>query len=207
MFLQNLRIQTNASHKTLEQNPLSFLLMQDTVGLEDYINYLKKLYGFVKGFEKNVFPLLRNTLPDIEQRKKTHLLEADLLAQHQDLSTIVILDDLMFYQNFNTESSAWGGMYVLEGSTLGGQIINRCLQKNIGQTIGQSQYFTGYAAETGNAWKFFLENLGIQADKSPQEENEIIAAAIKTFDLMDSWFKSNAGVETKKLNSESILLK
>ena len=197
MFLQNLRTETNASHKTLEQNPLSFLLMQDAVGLEDYINYLKKLYGFVKGFEKNVFPLLRNTLPDIEQRKKTHLLETDLLAQHQDLSTIVILDDLMFYQNFNTESSAWGGMYVLEGSTLGGQIINRHLQKNIGQIIGQSHYFTGYAAETGNAWKFFLENLSIQADKSPQEENEIIAAAIKTFDLMDSWFKSNAGIESK----------
>lgn len=197
MFSQNLRTQTNASHKILEQNPLSFLLMQEAVGLEDYINYLKKLYGFVKGFEKNVFPLLRNTLPDIEQRKKTHLLETDLLAQHQDLSTIVIPDDLMFYQNFNTESSAWGGMYVLEGSTLGGQIINRHLQKNIGQTIGQSHYFTGYAAETGNAWKFFLENLGIQAGKSPQEEHEIIIAAIKTFDLMDSWFKSNTGVKSK----------
>ena len=103
MFLQNLRTQTNSSHKALEQNPLSFLLMQDTVEVKDYLNYLKKLYGFVKGFEKNVFPILQSTLPDIEQRKKTHLLEADLLAQHQDLSMIELPDDVMFNQNFNTD--------------------------------------------------------------------------------------------------------
>ena len=200
MFLQNLRTQTNSSHKALEQNPLSFLLMQDTVGVEDYINYLKKLYGFVKGFEKNVFPILHNTLSDIEQRKKTHLLKTDLLAQHQDLSKIEMPDDSMFYQNFTTESSAWGGMYVLEGSTLGGQIINRHLQKNIGETIGQSHYFAGYGAETGRFWKFFLENLCTQADKSPHFENEIITAAIKTFDLMDSWLKSNDNIKPKKSN-------
>ncbi len=192
MFLQNLRTQTRSSHKALEQNPLSFLLMQDTVGVEDYINYLKKLYGFIRGFEKNVFPILQNTLPNIEQREKTSLLEMDLLVQHQDLSMIEMPNDLMFRQNFSTESSALGGMYVLEGSTLGGQIINRHLQ----QHIGQSHYFTGYAAETGKTWKSFLENLCIQADKSPQHENEIIAAAIKTFDLMDFWLKSKAATES-----------
>jgi heme oxygenase (biliverdin-IX-beta and delta-forming) len=196
MFLQNLRTQTSSSHKTLEQNPLSFLLMQDAVEIGDYVNYLKKLYGFVKGFEENVFPILQNTIPDIDRRKKTYLLENDLLAQHQDLQLIEMPNDEIFHQNFNTEASAWGGMYVLEGSTLGGQIINRHLQKKLGDIIGQSDYFRGYGAETGTAWKSFLESFCMQAKKSSEQEQEIIRAAIKTFDLMDSWLKVNINIET-----------
>lgn len=61
---------------------------------------------------------------------------------------------------FPKEASLWGLMYVIEGSSLGGQMIAKHLEKTLGlhQANGAS-FFVGDAAETGAHWRTFLATL------------------------------------------------
>ncbi|MDB5205745.1 MAG: Heme oxygenase-like protein [Flavisolibacter sp.] len=195
MFLQNLRSRTASCHHALEQNPFSIALLSDTVSTDDYTAYLKKLYGFVYGFEKNVFPELRSFLPDIKRRIKAHLITSDLLSQNLDTQDIAVLPDAFFKSRYPTKTAAWGGMYVLEGSTLGGQIIKRHLQKKLDSGFTGSLYFTAYGAETGAFWKTFLQHLG-EAAQDPEDAEQIIDSAVKTFSAIDTWITSGS-YETK----------
>jgi heme oxygenase len=60
IFLQQLRSKTAYSHQLIEQNSLSQSLMSQNVTMTQYAQYLKSMYGFVYGFEKMVFPLLKH---------------------------------------------------------------------------------------------------------------------------------------------------
>jgi heme oxygenase (biliverdin-IX-beta and delta-forming) len=143
VFIQNLREATAASHKQLEQNYLSALLVSDKVTTTIYTAYLLKLYPFVSGFETNIFPFLKNAVHDIEQRKKAHLLKADIEDAGVDITDAEIIRLNFFSENYTGFYEALGAMYVLEGSTLGGQIIQKHLQKIFGEGFG-SKYFTAY---------------------------------------------------------------
>jgi heme oxygenase len=195
VFLQNLRSRTAACHQVLEQNPFSIALLSNTVSNDDYTAYLKKLYGFVNGFEKNVFSELLSFLPDIELRKKAQLITSDLLSQNIVTRDIAVLPDCFFKNLYSTKAAAWGGMYVLEGSTLGGQIIERHLKKNRKSAFKGSSYFTAYGAETGSFWKTFLHHLS-KAAQDPGEAEQIIDSAIKTFSAINTWITSGS-YETK----------
>lgn len=189
MFLQNLRSRTEYQHKLLEQNTASKKLLSLEVSTADYAAYLTLLYGFVKSFENVVFPLLQHSITDIEGRRKTHLLVADLNALGIDEAGIAIIPDQFFAEVFHSNATALGGMYVLEGSTLGGAVINKHLQKilDIEAIVGKAKYFTAYGSETGSRWKYFLEVFCLASSGS---EEEVINSASQTFSLLHQWFNN-----------------
>lgn len=197
MFLQKLRTQTAACHEALEQNPFSVALLSENVSAEAYSTYLKKLYGVVYGFEKNVFPILQSSLVDISERYKAPLILKDLSSDQLDIS---LIPDNIFQELYTTASAAWGGMYVLEGSTLGGQLIQKHLQKNLSDFSG-STYFTAYGAQTGSRWKEFLQQLSIAA-QSPDWEEEIIESAIRTFEMINTWMTSETYIIAQSLGKK-----
>ena len=88
MFLQNLRSETATSHLALEQNPFSAALMSEQVTLENYSEYLQKLYGFVSSFEENVFPVLKDVDADLDSRRKSKLMQSNLKTLRVDISSI-----------------------------------------------------------------------------------------------------------------------
>ncbi len=190
-FLQKLRSETASCHQALEENPASQFLMSDEVTAPAVEQYLKTMYGFVKGFEKIVFPLLENELPQLASRQKTQLLVDDLRLTAQDINTLNVVPDSVFTSYYTNACIAWGGMYVLEGSTLGGQIITKHLQRILGDTItDKTHYLTPYGAETGSMWKTFLHHFSeVAATKCDQEE--IIESAVQTFSLMNRWMTSS----------------
>lgn len=192
MFLQNLRSETASSHTSLEQNPYSIALMSPAVALEDYSNYLQKLYGFVFGFETNVYPLLRNIDPEIDLRRKTNFMQDDLQHLQIDFSTLPIVSKEHFKIHYPDVKSALGGLYVLEGSMLGGVMIKKHLAEKLGNDVNENtQYLTGYGSETGKIWKNFLNTLSINA---PDIETEkiIINSAKNTFDLLNKWIATSS---------------
>lgn len=185
-FLQQLRSKTALSHQLIEQNSVSQSLMSQGVTMTQYAQYLKSMYGFVYGFEKMVFPLLKhNELLQIDYRRKSHLIQADLaLLNHTTAQPFV--NDELFSTHYQTVSAALGGMYVLEGSTLGGQIINRHLSKVLGDSVaGKTTYLTAYAGQTGGMWKVFLQFL-CEAGVTTANEDEIIDSAVNTFSLLNN---------------------
>jgi len=189
-FLQKLRSATAASHQALEENPAAKVLMSPNVTWDAVDHYLKSMYGFVSGFEKVVFPILENSLPQLSERKKTQLLEVDLKQSSQETNRLPLMPSGVLTTQYNNLSKAWGGMYVLEGSTLGGQIITRHLQNILGEGIEKRiSYLAPYGSQTGIMWKNFLHYFS-EAAIVMCDEKEIIDSAVQTFSLIDNWITS-----------------
>lgn len=190
MFIQNLRALTADCHKQLETNNLSLALLSDHVDENIYHNYLIRLYGFVKGFELFIYPLLPLHFKNVSERKKAQFIEEDLgnygVAYNKNTSP----SESFFRETYPDIYSAAGALYVLEGSTLGGQIILKHLQKNLSSGFVNSAYFSAYKQKTGSMWKEFLQQL-TALPPSALEEKQIIAGAIITFKIIDGLLNDN----------------
>jgi heme oxygenase (biliverdin-IX-beta and delta-forming) len=186
IFLQQLRSKTANSHQLIEQNSASQLLMSQAVTITQYAHYLKSLYGFVYGFEKMVFPLLKHyEMLQLDDRRKSQLIQADLAMLHHTAAEPYLKDEL-FTTHYQTAAAALGGMYVLEGSTLGGQIINKHLSTVLGNSVvGKTTYLMAYAGQTGSMWKSFLQLL-CEVGATSVNEDEIIESAVNTFSLLNN---------------------
>lgn len=186
MFLQKLRNETDPYHRALEQNPLSAALMHDKVSRQDLVIYLEKLYGFVQPFETHFYPRLKEVITDLEERKKARLLQSDLSALGKnDPDTIKKIDTATFNRIYPDLPSLVGGLYVLEGSVLGGAIIHRHVIAKLGAQ-GHTQYFPVYGNKISKKWKGFMQQL--EAYAAEENENKIIEGAKQTFVLLDEWF-------------------
>ncbi len=73
-------------------------------------------------------------------------------------------------------------MYVLEGSTLGGQVIAR--QLAVAGIDGRS-FFASRAERTGPLWKQFTQLL--EAAAAAEDADAIVASAILTFQTLAAW--------------------
>lgn len=79
--------------------------------------------------------------------------------------------------------AAWGSLYVMEGSALGGQVITRALAASgLGPDTGAA-YFHGFGAETGAMWREFRALLDRELD-APERVERACAAARDTFDQL-----------------------
>ena len=81
-----------------------------------------------------------------------------------------------------------GSLYVLEGSTLGGQVIGKALSSEAWLPPGGLQYFNPYGARTGAMWRDL--RVALDACASPAAEAEIIVGAQDTFALLDDWLRA-----------------
>lgn len=186
-FLQSLRSRTSLKHSLLEQTTASKNLLGPQVTVADYVAYLSLLYGFVKGFENIVFPMLQHSITDIEERRKTHLIVSDLNSLGIDEAGIASIPDVFFSEVYYSNATALGGMYVLEGSNLGGVVIFKHLQTTLGieALAGKASYFTAYGSKIGSFWKYFLQAFCLA---SSSMEEEVIESASQTFSILQHWF-------------------
>ena len=82
-----------------------------------------------------------------------------------------------------------GGLYVVEGSMLGGRFIVRLLQQNANlKTIPSFHFYNGYAALTGQRWKAF-QNLATETLSTQQEFDKAIEKAKATFVFFQQAYK------------------
>ncbi len=185
-FLQKLRYSTAASHHALEQNACSISLMSNAVTLEHYVVYLNCLLPFVKGFEEQVFPGLEPYITDLDERRKLHLLCSDLRLSEVTEQVDQSFNEAFFMHHYPDKASRLGGMYVLEGSTLGGKIITKHLQQSLGEKVaGKTTYLNPYGEQAGSRWKNFLQLLQNAANES-DNETAIITGALSTFSILNS---------------------
>jgi len=84
-----------------------------------------------------------------------------------------------------TPEAAMGSLYVIEGSTLGGQLISRALREARWAAAARLRYFDPYGAETGARWRAFQASL--EAASSPAADPLIEAGAVATFGLLRRW--------------------
>ena len=109
----------------------------------------------------------------LEERKKRPLIEQDLKSL--DLDHQKATEEL----SFSSENEALGAMYVIEGSTLGGNVIAKQLSKTEEFDDVTFNFFGCYRENTGSMWKNFKEVL----DREVSEKNydEVLSGAKKLY--------------------------
>ncbi|MBX3298972.1 MAG: biliverdin-producing heme oxygenase [Acidobacteria bacterium] len=190
MIMAKLKEATREQHENLES---VVNVMDRMFNREDYVRLLAKFYRFYSAIE----PRIESGVAGIDgigadkRFGKRSALEADLghlnaLEPAAEFTDLPVLD---------TPGKALGAMYVLEGATLGGQVISRHLSEHLGLTPGSGgSFFNGYGPLTGPMWKDFMASANDFADKYGNDQ-EIIESAKATFDSFARCF-AEANVAT-----------
>ncbi|MDU0371911.1 biliverdin-producing heme oxygenase [Hymenobacter endophyticus] len=178
-ILTRLRQEARPSHDALEANEFNQALTAGTISEAATARFLAKLYGFVVPFEEQLRAHSHWFGPEweLERRFRSPLLRQDLPAAN----SLPLAPNL---PPLHTRAQLLGALYVLEGSTLGGQVIARQLAKN---GIPTRAYFSGHAEQTGPLWKSFVQLLAAAA--TPETADEIIASASLTFQRLHQWIE------------------
>lgn len=185
MLLDEIRVATSGDHAALEaQLPL----MRDDLTIDTYRSVVERFLGFIGPFEQKVWSIEALEAAGMKKdvRGKTHLLERDLSALGHSSESIQQLPRSTELPEISDLQMAIGSLYVVEGSTLGGQIISRHLKSKlkIDNTSGAA-YFGGYGRLTGKRWKEYLGCLSsLELDA---RRDTAIEAARSTFGLLRSW--------------------
>ena len=134
------------AHDKLEHQRTLLQLVGDA-SIEEYANSLAALHGVYKAIEKNIIDFLANQpdLFDYESRLKIPALEQDL----KDLAKVPFISKIEFPIPKNVAELV-GMIYVLEGSTMGGQFLAR----KIGDKF-PIRFFNGYGINTAQKWQEF----------------------------------------------------
>lgn len=81
-------------------------------------------------------------------------------------------------------AQALGAMYVIEGSTLGGQVISKFLANRFGYVPESgAQYFSGYGPETGKMWVSFKAVIA-RAETAGVDQDRVVEGAARAFDYL-----------------------
>lgn len=191
MILERIKAATAAKHNSIEKAPMMLPLSEQTITRLHYGEILRSFYGYFSPIESRLNQLegLPQHLPDFGERRKAHLLLADLQTLGMIHNNVSMCTDL---PPLNTISQAFGTLYVLEGSTLGGQYISRVVKKNLNLSDGEgTSFFEGYRKETGTRWKLFQQALVLYSTNlEPPEEAMLIESANKTFEKLEKWLNA-----------------
>ena len=189
MVLEKIRSATAAHHQQLEASPLLKHINDRTITMPVYIELLNKFYGYFQPVELalNRYNEISAYLPDYHQRRKAVTLAEDLRKLSGLSAAQGPCSDLPM---INNAGKAFGCLYVMEGSTLGGRIISSVLKDrlNIDHLSGAS-FFYGYGAETGPKWKAFNESLSLFSSKY-NNDDDIVQGAADTFEKLGRWMNS-----------------
>ncbi len=190
MILGKLREKTAALHLAIEESTLLRHFKEKTITLSTYSTILHKFYGYYVPLEKALerHDNISAYLPDYRTRTKVPLLSQDLESLEKEKGGIP-LEICPEIPSLATLSHAFGCLYVIEGSTLGGRIITKIVQDQFGIDVDSGgMYFHGYGPETGEKWKVFCQSLTDYALLT-QEEDHIIEGANQTFQTLKNWLE------------------
>lgn len=188
MITDRLKNETKEAHQALEH----FLIprIKGAGTMADYISLLKVFYGYFHPVEHIIDTQgVAEILTDYNGRRKAELLLNDIKAAVPHAETE--LRECCDLPTIATTAQALGAMYVLEGSTLGGTVIARMLQKGPAAPADEMlSFFNGYGADTQARWHAFTLVLNNYAT-AHNNEAEIIAAAQETFVKFKNWVQEN----------------
>ena len=182
MDIQKLRQETEADHRAVEG---AVPIMHKGLTTTQYVQCLQKIYGVVVAWEEGAARIAPEWLrPALIARRRKPLLERDLAW-----FGVTVKDDRRpTLPEMNDLPSLFGTMYVMEGSTLGGQLIARHLEMTLHLSEGQgNSYFRGHGSQTGPMWKEFCEMLRLRV---PDHQTDAVVVSAKAmFSTFEIWMQ------------------
>ena len=155
-----LRQVTQDLHSSVERR---FALKSRTWTNASYRMLLARLWGFYAPFESALAGLdWRGSGILLEDRRKLPWLEADLFYLGMTRASIASLNRCHDLPRISNVHDGLGALYVLEGSTLGGQVILRTLQSQLDiSPLAGGQFFASYGKQIGAMWRGYLGALEV----------------------------------------------
>jgi heme oxygenase len=187
-MFERLRSETADQHRKLEEEISPFWRFQ---AVDSYKRYLARTYPFYFAVEKTLGALdWRATEIDFESRRKAGFLIIDLTFFGAEVPTVPTGPEFSIHNS----QEAIGCLYVLEGATLGGQVITRHLKTlGIEPSTGGS-FFNGYGARTGEMWKSFQAS-STSFCREEDGVKDAISGAKRTFDAFSVWMSQGLATE------------
>lgn len=180
-----LRDATAEAHHSLEND----LDWASRIGTRD--GYRRLLAGF-RGFHAAYESAIGAALADEEffgPRRRLERLDADLMDLGLSSAVVAALPSPTIAP-FPTLAAGMGALYVLEGSTLGGQVICREVEQRLGLGEAGTRYYRGHGRDTGRMWKSFLARLETLSGDATAER-EALASGIETFQALADWMSDD----------------
>ncbi|MBA4016629.1 MAG: heme oxygenase [Pirellula sp.] len=190
MLLAKLRQATAQAHERLESD---LDLLRADLTRRDYFQLLRSMYAFIAPWEMQVGALLGSAdRAMFDARRKSELLVDDLRFAHERELADVAKDSLLrtaprdCLPRLSTAADAWGSWYVVEGSTLGGEILARHFRAKWGLLPGGGlSYFSCYGRDVGKKWSEFAVAATVAVPRDSY--GAAAAAAVATFEHLHAW--------------------
>ena len=177
-----LRERTRDAH---EQTEAGLNVLGPGLTLEPYARLLGRWHGFESTWQRHAPAVLGE--PYFAPRRKLPLLDTDLRACGRSAADIAALpavpDNAL---PFTDRVAALGILYVVEGSTLGGQYVAKNIRDRLGLTPDHGiAYFSSYGADVGRRWR---ETKGLlDAPPFVADAEAVVAGAMATFEYLRTW--------------------
>lgn len=180
---ERLKAFTATNHQELEKILIG--QMRNISSDKAYAALLQLFNNYFGSLEAQVSQYINESnLADYLQRRKSKSLESDIIALGGTPAKTIHADDLPEIKN---SLQAFGALYVMEGSTLGGPHIARMIQKKLHTTaLTGFSFFESYGADMMPMWDTFKEVLDKQANDEV-EQQIILDAADQTFLKFKCW--------------------
>lgn len=182
--IDRLRQETAAVHSRLDQ----------TLGLIDRLSAPEQRSRLLAGYhllhrtaEVEIAPFLGEIAGlDFLARRRSSLIADGLRVYcHQAVPDSVA--DL----GIHTKAAAFGALYVLEGSSLGGRVILKELKLR-GAALTGLGFLDPYGNNTGQRWQSFLAILEREVTSSEQK-NDAVKGALNTFAFAEGCLRKEGG--------------
>lgn len=191
-LLTRLRSATADSHQHLEE-------VVDIASACSHPDSYRRLLLKFLGFHRWMEPVMEELLGGNEfgyrpeERRKSGWIESDLRELGVDLQEVRLEPCAARGEvpELRTVAAAWGGAYVMEGSTLGGRHILSMLEKETWLPMTVRRFFRGYGDLTSAHWKGFigaLEAFGATSGGAAREQ--VLDGAVATFAALGLWMET-----------------
>lgn len=183
---QTLKKATSGQHGEIEKN---MNLMSPEMNRTRYKNLMARFAVFFNKIEEEIDH--REDLPielEWDKRKKCDLLARDLQLLGMRPANSNLPEE--FQPPLKRLPEVLGALYVLEGSTLGGQMLAAHFTDKLSITSDTGgAYYNAYGSQTGAYWRKYIEVL--ESKITTEADLQLaVNAARKTFLCLSSWMVS-----------------
>ncbi|TCD04231.1 biliverdin-producing heme oxygenase [Pedobacter frigidisoli] len=183
MIANLLRVQTAECHKELESLMFVNEIMNNSLSIVAYKKLLTINYIMHQKLENKLANMLDANLGEklgMKNRLKLSALEKDLAYWEIDSLSLPGLNFDLFIPEKNN-AAILGALYVLEGATLGGNVIKKHIlaNPNFKDASDGLNYYGVYGEELGTKWKTFVSILNESVPEADYEQ--CVESANQTF--------------------------
>lgn len=195
-ILARLKRETAEQHARVEA---MLPLLDAGLTRDAYRRVLAAFYGYHRPLEPALWsaPGLAALGLHAAERRKVPLLERDLRALGLDDTALAALPDCARLPDVGTLPHAVGCLYVLEGATLGGRVIERRLARTLGVDAASSDsggaFFASYGERVGPMWAAYRAAAARYAEEGG-DEDAVVAAAAATFASLARWLEERGSL-------------